>query len=101
MAKDPSVRDLKAELADLTETLEALLNQGRNRTKEESAKLQKHAYDLLENTRSRLGDSGERLVKTTRQMTERADTYLHDKPWHGVGLAALMGLITGILIARR
>jgi ElaB/YqjD/DUF883 family membrane-anchored ribosome-binding protein len=101
MSKDSSIQELKAELADLADTLESVLNQGRNKTKEETAKLQQHAQRLLKNTRSQLGDSGERIAKTTREVAERADTYLQDKPWHGVGVGAVIGLIAGILIARR
>lgn len=101
MSKDSSIQDLKAELADLADTLESVLTQGRSGSKEESEELQHHAYRLLENTRRQLGKSGERLVKNTQEIADRADTYLQNNPWHGVGVGAVIGLIAGILIARR
>lgn len=101
MAKNSSTEDLRAELAELANTLEDVLNQGRDKSQSELAKLHQRAQAALDTTRERLGQSGERIADSTRQAARKADHYVQDNPWHGVGLGAAIGLIAGILISRR
>ncbi len=101
MSKNNTSNDLRAELASLADTLEEVLNEGSSKSRTELSRLHKRAHQALDSTRDRLGDSGERIAQSTRDAAQKADTYIHDKPWHGVGLGAAIGLVVGILISRR
>lgn len=101
MSKNNASNDLRAELASLADTLEEVLNQGSSKSRTELSRLHQKAQDALQNSRDCLGDSGERIAQSTRDAAQKADSYVHDKPWHGVGLGAAIGLVVGILISRR
>ncbi|ARU95276.1 DUF883 family protein [Tatumella citrea] len=101
MANIPSSQDLRAELATLADTLEEVLSGASEKSKVEVDKLHKKARATLQSTRDSLGESGQNIAKTTREAAQKADEYVHEKPWHGVGIAAALGVVFGILISRR
>ncbi len=101
MANIPSSQDLRAELATLADTLEEILSGAGEKSKAEVDKLHKKARATLQSTRDSLGESGQNIAKTTREAAQKADDYVHEKPWHGVGIAAALGVVFGILISRR
>jgi ElaB/YqjD/DUF883 family membrane-anchored ribosome-binding protein len=101
MSKDTTSEHLRAELKNLADTLEEVLSSSTDKSKTELDKLRTKARAALEDSRQRLGDSGEKLVQTTREAAGRADEYVQDNPWHGVGIGAALGVALGILIARR
>ena len=47
---------------------------------------------------AQLSDASAERAKAAARAT---DDYVHDHPWHAVGIAALVGLVLGTLIARR
>lgn len=101
MSKNNASQDLRAELASLADTLEEVLNQGRRRSRHEVAKLHDRARSTLDSTRDQLGQSGQRVAKSTREAAQKADSYVHDKPWHGVALGAAIGLVASLFLFRR
>lgn len=101
MSKNNSAQDLREELASLADTLEEVLSQGGDRASNELSRVHKKARETLKGSRQRLGDSSERIAQSTRDAAKKADSYIQDKPWHGVGVGAALGLLVGILISRR
>jgi ElaB/YqjD/DUF883 family membrane-anchored ribosome-binding protein len=70
------------------------------------------AGTLRENVERHFAEAGERLAKIRERTLEQAgaaaratDKYVHEHPWQAVGyvagLAAITGLIAGLLLARR
>lgn len=101
MSKDTTSENLRAELKTLADTLEEVLNSSTDKSKTELDKLRSKAQSALKESRARLGDSGERLVQTTREAADRADTYVRDNPWTSVGVGAAIGVVLGVLLTRR
>lgn len=101
MSKDTSSEHLRAELKNLADTLEEVLSSTTNKSKGELDKLRQKARVALDSSREKLGDSGEYLAQTTREAAQKADGYVRDNPWHGVGIGAAIGVAIGILISRR
>lgn len=101
MSKDTTSEHLRAELKTLADTLEEVLNSSADKSKTELDKLRAKAHHALQDTRARLGDSGERLVQTTREAADRADTYVRDNPWTSMGIGAAVGVVLGVLLTRR
>jgi ElaB/YqjD/DUF883 family membrane-anchored ribosome-binding protein len=97
MASNSTSDNLRAELKSLADTLEEVLQSSTDKPKAELDKLRSKAED----TRSRLGDTGEKLASQTKEIAGKADDYVHDKPWTGIGIGAAVGLVIGVLIARR
>lgn len=101
MSKDTSSEHLRAELKNLADTLEEVLSSTTDKSKGELEKLRQKARVALDSSREKLGDSGEYLAQTTREAAQKADGYVRENPWHGVGIGAAIGVAIGILISRR
>jgi len=101
MSKDTTSEHLRAELKSLADTLEEVLNTSSDKSKEELSKLRSKAESPLKNSRYRLGETGDALAKQTREAAARADEYVRDSPWTGVGIGAAIGVVLGVLLTRR
>ena len=51
--------------------------------------------------KERLADGADTLKRQTQKAVSSADDYVRDNPWQAVGVAALVGAVVGILVARR
>ncbi|MDX6020236.1 YqjD family protein [Scandinavium sp. V105_16] len=101
MSKDNTSEHLRTELKSLADTLEEVLNSSTDKSKEELGKLRSKAERALKESRTRLGDTSDALAKQTREAAARADEYVRDNPWTGVGIGAAVGLVLGVLLSRR
>jgi ElaB/YqjD/DUF883 family membrane-anchored ribosome-binding protein len=101
MSKDTSSEHLRAELKNLADTLEEVLSSSTEKSKGELDKLRNKARVALDSSRERLGESGERIAATTREAAQKAEGYVRENPWHGVGIGAAIGVALGMLISRR
>lgn len=99
--KDNSSDLLRGELETLANTLEEILNSSSDKPKEELDKLRSKAQHLLQDTRTRLNETSEKIVGQTKEIAGKADNYVHEKPWAGVGIGAAVGLVLGVLLTRR
>ena len=84
-----------------SENLRAELNSSADKSKEEVSKLRSKAEQALKESRYRLGETGDALAKQTREAAARADEYVRDNPWTGVGIGAAVGVVLGVLLTRR
>ena len=71
--------DVNQDVNDLADSLEALLKSYGSEAKDEVDSARSQAQALLKQTRAKL----------------------HDKPWHGVGIGAAVGLVLGALLVGR
>ena len=101
MAKENVTDDLRAELKTLADTLEEVLNSSADKSKEEMGKLRSKAESALKESRARLGETSEAILRQTRETAARVDDYVRENPWTGVGIGAAVGLVLGVLLSRR
>ena len=61
--------------------------------------------ELMGETRDRLMERakevGEEALEKGKQVAKDTDEFVHEHPWKAVGVAAGVGLVVGMLIARR
>ncbi|EOI7481257.1 TPA: YqjD family protein [Yersinia enterocolitica] len=93
-------RDLDQDVTLLADTLDDVLRSSGDKTKEELAKVRHNAEGVLSDARARFSGSTS-LKQHARDVAGNADNYVHDKPWQGVGIGAAIGLVLGVLLARR
>lgn len=101
MANETTSEQLRAELKALADTLEEVLNSSADKPKAELDKLRAKAQSALADTRDRLSHAGEKVVHQTKEIADKADGYVRDNPWTGVGIGAAVGVVLGVLLARR
>lgn len=55
----------------------------------------------LAQTRTQLSALEESVVEKTKVAAKATDEYVHEHPWKSIGVAAGVGLLIGVLLARR
>ncbi len=68
---------------------------------EKVAAARERAEASVRGARERLSSAQEDVIERTREAAENADEYVHRNPWQAVGIAALVGLILGLIASRR
>lgn len=97
VTKDKLVADLRVVVADAEELLRATAGQAG----EKVAVARERIQESLTAAKARLAVAQEELVERTKQAARATDEYVHENPWRAVGIAAGVGVIIGMLIARR
>ena len=89
MSKD--TEQLRDELRSLADTLEEVLSSSGEKSKEEAEKLRAKAERALNESRQRLSEASETIARQTREAATKADDYVRENPWTGVGIGAAAG----------
>jgi len=91
------VEDLKSVVADAEELLKATANQPGELIAAARAK----AEESLNAAKARLAEQEAAVMAKTKAAAKATEDYVRANPWKGLGIAAAVGLILGILAARR
>lgn len=91
------VTDMKSVIADAEDMLQATADQAG----EKVASLRARIQDRLHGARVRLSEAETVLVDKTRAAARATDVYVHESPWTAIGVAAGVGLLVGLVLARR
>lgn len=97
VGKDRIAQDMKAVISDAEELLRATASQAG----EQIAAARERIQDSLYRAKVKLAEVEGAVIDSTREVARATDDYVHDHPWRAVGIAAGVGLIVGLLIARR
>ena len=73
------------DLTLLSETLEEVLRSSGDPADQKYVELKARAEKALDDVKKRVSQ----------------DDYVHEKPWQGIGVGAAVGLVLGLLLARR
>jgi ElaB/YqjD/DUF883 family membrane-anchored ribosome-binding protein len=92
---------LVADVKDVLNDVEQLMRQAASAGEEQAAELRHRAVNALERAQSKLDGLQRDVVRATREAADAADHWVHQNPWSSVGAAAAIGLLIGVLVARR
>jgi len=81
------VEELVARIADLKEN--------------DVVRLRTRVMKAVDTAKESLADRTDTLKRQAQKAVSGTDDYVRDNPWTAVGLAALVGAVVGILVARR
>ncbi len=95
--KDKLVSDLKVLIGDTEELLKATAGQAG----EKIATARERIQASLAVYKEKLVDAEHAMMERTKEAARATDEYVHDHPWQAVGVAAGVGVLLGMLIARR
>lgn len=91
------MEDLRMVVGDAEELLRATSHQVGEGAAAARARIQENLHAVKEH----LADAETAVIERTRQAAKATDQYVHENPWKAVGISACLGVIVGILIARR
>ena len=94
---DQLLTDLKTVMNDA----EALLRATSSQTGEKIQEVRARAEESLRQAKQRLSSIEDEALRRAREVADATDEYVRDNPWQSVGIAAGVGLLVGLLLARR
>lgn len=95
--RDQLLSDLKTVIQDA----EAWLRNGGHLTGDELKAAKAKFEQTLAGAKDSLGEYQQTVVEKTKEAAKVTDEYVHENPWKSVGLGAAVGMVIGMLIARR
>lgn len=98
---DVTTDQLVADLKTVMEDAEALLKATSTLTGEKIQQVRERAEESLRQAKARLSEVEEEAMRRAREVADAADEYVRENPWQAVGIAAGIGLVVGLLLARR
>jgi ElaB/YqjD/DUF883 family membrane-anchored ribosome-binding protein len=96
-ARDQLMADLKTVIADA----EAWLRHGSSLSGEELKAAKAKFERTLVNAKDDLVKLEQAVVEKTKVAAKATDEYVKENPWKAVGLGAAVGVVVGMLIARK
>jgi ElaB/YqjD/DUF883 family membrane-anchored ribosome-binding protein len=94
---DQLLTDLKTVMNDA----EALLRATSTQTGEKIQEVRARAEESLRQAKQRLSSIEDEALRRAREVADATDEYVRENPWQSVGIAAGVGLLVGLLLARR
>jgi ElaB/YqjD/DUF883 family membrane-anchored ribosome-binding protein len=67
----------------------------------EIARVRAKVKMALEAAKSALSDSAAQVRGQAKRVTRTTDNYVRDNPWQVVGIAAVVGVVLGVVMSRR
>ncbi len=97
IGRDKLVTGMKAVISDAEELLRATAGQAGEKAQVARARVE----ESLRAAKVKLSDAEESVARQAKVAAQATDEYVHANPWRAVGFAAAVGVIVGMLIARR
>ena len=97
VSKEKLAADLKIVVADAEELLRATASQAGEKVGVARERIQAS----LASARVKLAETERAVLDKAKLAASATDEYVHEHPWHAVGVAAVIGLLLGALINRR
>lgn len=95
--KDKIVSDLKSGVDDA----EGFLRAAASSTGDKAVELRDKATAALKRASEQLSDLQATVVEKGRDAAMATDDYVHENPWQAIGIAAGIGFLFGLVLARR
>ena len=89
------------ESQDILKKTEQLISDAAAATGKEAEALQARVIAGLREARERLSDAEKVAVDKAKAAAKVTDAYVHENPWKAIGIGAAVGVVIGMLIARR
>ena len=97
LTKEQLIQDFKVVVADAEALIKATAGQGG----EAVAAMRAKAEASLAAAKANMSEAQAALLVRTRAAAKATDEYVHVHPWQAIGVGTAVGLLVGLLIARR
>lgn len=89
------------ELRNFLADIEDLIHQTTSLTGDELAEARAKLNARVEAVKESIEDVGEATVERVRRTAADTNEYVHEQPWQAIGVGAAVGLLLGLVLARR
>ena|SRR6187455_367464 len=101
MAYEVTDEQLKKHFKDALSDAEALVKATADLGGDTLAEARTRARESLRIAKERLEATQDAIVQKARGAADVTDAYVRDSPWEAIGIAAGVGVLVGVLLARR
>lgn len=101
MTQHVTTATLKADLATVMRDAEALIKASADQGGEKVSEARTKIRESLETAKSRLMEAERAAVRHGEEAVTATEDYVKHNPWQSVGIAAAVGVVLGVLLARR
>jgi ElaB/YqjD/DUF883 family membrane-anchored ribosome-binding protein len=91
----------KGNINDFLANVEDLTNAIKNVETPEIVRVRAKVKIALAAAKSALSDGAQQVRGQAQQVTKSTDSYVRDNPWQVVGIAAVVGIVLGVMMTRR
>lgn len=103
MAKslDAKREELTNEIREILKNAEELFNETSDSSTEEYKKLKHRLSEQFDDVRYRFATLKDDTVESAKNVAKQTDTLVQDNPYKAITVAGVVGLLLGVLVARR
>jgi len=98
---DSNIHAIRDDLKTLMKDAQLLFIEAAKVTGSKSEELQTKAMELLDRAITDAHHLKEIGAEKGKRIAHDTDAYVHEHPWHAIGIAATAGVLIGMLIGRR
>ena len=91
----------RTDMKTLVQDAQDLFREATSATGVKAEELRGRGMELLETAKVRAHDAQIAAIETGKEIATTADDYVHENPWRAVAVSATVGLLVGLLIARK
>lgn len=96
-----NVKTARTDMKTLMKDAQDMFRQATSATGDKADMLRTQGMTLLDNAVGKAQEIQTAALETGKEMAESADTYVQENPWKSVALSAGVGVLIGMLIARK
>lgn len=98
---EPKMTAANNELKALMRDAQALFDEATDIGGARAEELRVQGMKILDQAISAAHDLQESAMRKGRKLAHDTDDYVHENPWRSIGIAGAVGLLIGMLIAKR
>lgn len=98
---ESTINTARNDLKSLVRDAQALFDEAASAGGVKAEELRDKGMKMLDHALSRAHDLQEAAVQKGRKIAHDTDDYVHEHPWRAIGVAGAVGVLIGMLIARR
>src|SRR4051794_25574789 len=96
-----SFKTVRNDFRTLVRDAQQLFREATTNTGDRAEELRGKGLDILDTALSRAQELQTAALETGKEIAETTDDFVHENPWKAVAISAGVGLLVGMLIARR
>jgi ElaB/YqjD/DUF883 family membrane-anchored ribosome-binding protein len=101
MSYEITNEQLREHFLDALADAEALVKATADMSGDGLAQVRTKARESVRLAKARLAEAQDVVVQTARGAAGTTDAYVRESPWEAIGIAAGVGVLVGVLLARR
>lgn len=99
--KESRIETVRNDLKTLVRDAQALFDEATSAGGVKAEQLRTQGMQLLDSALDRAHELQDAAIQRGREIAHDTDEYVHEHPWRAIGIAGAVGVLVGMLIARR